>query len=100
MKLVSSYKIVLDHPANRREDGVALFINSLSKPAATQQLTSVSSSKAKSWGEKRKKNGNQKFGWTEIFPFIYWLPFMSVCLFKKKAKNRGITKEQSVVHPF
>ena len=55
MKLVSSYKIVLDHPANSREDGVALFINSLSKPAATQQLTSVSSSKAKSWGERKKK---------------------------------------------
>ena len=35
--------VLLDHPANSQEEGVALFSNSLSKTAATQQLTSVSS---------------------------------------------------------
>ena len=80
----------------------SLFSATHSKTAATQQLISVSSWKAKSWGEKRKRNGNQKFGWTEIFPFIYRPPFICACLKKKKRKPRTYinAQEQSVVRPF
>ena len=80
----------------------SLFSATHSKTAATQQLISVSSWKAKPWGEKRKRNGNQKFGWTEIFPFIYRPPFICACLKKKKRKPRTYinAQEQSVVRPF
>ena len=84
--------VVFDHPANSREDGVALFSNSLQhgRHAAADIGFFV---KGQILG-REKKNGDQKFGWTEICPFIYWLPFMRVCVLerKKRSENRGLTK--------